>query len=100
MQTVEGADAPALTSAVATLALPPAGSSRGASAPATSPPGGAPADLSGRIKYMLSTFPVLLFMKGSTDAPKCGFSARVVAALQKLQVGQGVGVWVGMGRGC
>src|ERR1044072_5630096 len=28
--------------------------------------------------------PVILFMKGSPDAPACGFSARTVAALQGL----------------
>jgi monothiol glutaredoxin len=28
--------------------------------------------------------PVILFMKGSPDAPACGFSARTVAALQAL----------------
>jgi monothiol glutaredoxin len=29
--------------------------------------------------------PVLLFMKGSPEAPGCGFSARTVAALQALE---------------
>jgi monothiol glutaredoxin len=29
--------------------------------------------------------PVLLFMKGTTEQPACGFSARTVAALQALQ---------------
>jgi monothiol glutaredoxin len=29
---------------------------------------------------------VILFMKGSPDAPACGFSARTVAALQSLDV--------------
>src|SRR5229473_3867932 len=29
---------------------------------------------------------VILFMKGTPDAPACGFSARTVAALQDLQV--------------
>jgi monothiol glutaredoxin len=28
---------------------------------------------------------VILFMKGSPDAPACGFSARTVAALQELE---------------
>jgi monothiol glutaredoxin len=28
--------------------------------------------------------PVILFMKGTPDAPRCGFSARTVAALQAL----------------
>ena len=30
--------------------------------------------------------PVLLFMKGTPDAPACGFSARTVAILQSLDV--------------
>ena len=30
--------------------------------------------------------PVLLFMKGSPEAPACGFSARTVAILQSLDV--------------
>jgi monothiol glutaredoxin len=30
--------------------------------------------------------PVILFMKGSPDAPGCGFSARTVSALQALDV--------------
>jgi monothiol glutaredoxin len=29
---------------------------------------------------------VILFMKGTPDAPACGFSARTVAALQSLEV--------------
>lgn len=29
--------------------------------------------------------PVILFMKGTPDAPACGFSARTVAALQSLE---------------
>jgi monothiol glutaredoxin len=29
---------------------------------------------------------VILFMKGSPEAPACGFSARTVAALQELDV--------------
>ena len=29
---------------------------------------------------------IILFMKGTPDAPACGFSARTVAALQSLEV--------------
>lgn len=36
-----------------------------------------------RIKDLLSSAPVLLLMKGSPQEPKCGFSRKVVAALQK-----------------
>jgi monothiol glutaredoxin len=34
----------------------------------------------------ISENPVILFMKGTPEAPACGFSARTVAALQSLDV--------------
>src|SRR5947207_7071838 len=36
------------------------------------------------ISQAIAENPVILFMKGSPDAPACGFSARTVAALQAL----------------
>lgn len=36
-----------------------------------------------RIKALLASAPLLLFMKGSKEAPYCGFSGRVVDALTK-----------------
>jgi monothiol glutaredoxin len=36
------------------------------------------------IKGAISENPVLLFMKGTPDAPGCGFSARVAAILESL----------------
>lgn len=41
-------------------------------------------DVNQRIEQQLSSFPVLLYMKGTPDFPQCGFSARVVAALRAL----------------
>jgi monothiol glutaredoxin len=38
------------------------------------------------ISQALSEHEVILFMKGTPDAPACGFSARTVAALQTLEV--------------
>ncbi len=35
-----------------------------------------------RIKSYIADAPVILFMKGSPEAPQCGFSAKAVAALQ------------------
>lgn len=37
------------------------------------------------IAEAISTNPVILFMKGTPDAPACGFSARTVSALQTLE---------------
>jgi monothiol glutaredoxin len=36
------------------------------------------------IQEAISENPVILFMKGTPDAPACGFSARTVGALQSL----------------
>lgn len=42
-------------------------------------------DVNQRIEQQLSSYPVLLYMKGTPDFPQCGFSARVVAALRNLE---------------
>ena len=36
-----------------------------------------------RVKRLISSQPVMLLMKGTPDVPRCGFSSRVVKALQK-----------------
>ena len=41
------------------------------------------AEIRDRITRMLADAPVVLFMKGSREAPRCGFSARVVALLDQ-----------------
>jgi monothiol glutaredoxin len=38
------------------------------------------------IEQAIAENPVILFMKGSPDAPACGFSRRTAAALQSLDV--------------
>jgi len=39
--------------------------------------------LEDRLKALISSAPVMLFMKGTPDAPRCGFSSKVVNALKK-----------------
>lgn len=39
--------------------------------------------LEGRLKKLINSSPIMLFMKGSPDEPKCGFSSKVVNALKK-----------------
>lgn len=39
--------------------------------------------LEDRLKNIISSSPTMLFMKGTPDAPRCGFSSKVVDALQK-----------------
>jgi len=42
-----------------------------------------------RLKKLISSSPTMLFMKGSPDAPRCGFSSKVVNALREVEVGFG-----------
>lgn len=39
--------------------------------------------LEDRLKKLIASSPVMLFMKGTPDAPRCGFSSRVVDALRQ-----------------
>jgi monothiol glutaredoxin len=45
--------------------------------------------LTDQIRNLIDEHPVLLFMKGTPDQPRCGFSARVVQALNSLDVEYG-----------
>ncbi|GJN19795.1 hypothetical protein PR202_gb07104 [Eleusine coracana subsp. coracana] len=45
--------------------------------------------LEDRLKALISSAPVMLFMKGTPDAPRCGFSSKVVNALKKEGVSFG-----------
>ncbi|KAJ4784228.1 Glutaredoxin family protein [Rhynchospora pubera] len=42
--------------------------------------------LEDRLKHLVSSSPAMLFMKGTPDAPKCGFSSKVVNALREEEV--------------
>lgn len=100
---LEGADPPALTAKATALARSgTAASTSGAAAAvaAAAPPQPESKEaVYGRIKYLLSTWPVVLFMKGSAETPRCGFSGRVVEALTKLNVSRGTAgrLWAGRG---
>lgn len=39
-----------------------------------------------RCRQLISHAPVMLFMKGTPDAPQCGYSKKIVAILKELQV--------------
>ncbi|XWS18382.1 hypothetical protein CRYUN_Cryun32bG0038600 [Craigia yunnanensis] len=39
--------------------------------------------LEDRLKSLISSSPVMIFMKGTPDAPRCGFSSKVVNALRE-----------------
>ena len=73
--TLEGADAEALAEKLNARL----GGSLGA-APAA-PVASAAEDLDARLKALTTSAPVLLFMKGTKQEPRCGFSRKVVSAL-------------------
>ena len=43
-------------------------------------------DVKERIEKMVESYPVMLFMKGTPDAPQCGFSAKVSMVLKDVGV--------------
>ncbi|PSS24645.1 Monothiol glutaredoxin-S17 like [Actinidia chinensis var. chinensis] len=45
--------------------------------------------LEDRLKKLITSSPVMLFMKGTPDAPRCGFSSKVVNALRNEDVSFG-----------
>ena len=55
-------------------------------ADAASPVGGAMVPLEERLRALTHKAPVVLFMKGTPDAPRCGFSRTAVGLLQEAQV--------------
>lgn len=46
-------------------------------------------ELTDRVKELITENPVLLFMKGTPSAPRCGFSMRTVQVLDQLGVEYG-----------
>ncbi len=46
-------------------------------------------ELSERVRELISENPVLLFMKGTPSAPRCGFSLRTVQVLDQMGVEYG-----------
>jgi len=43
-------------------------------------------DLTARLTKLINASPIMLFMKGSPSAPRCGFSREIVSILQSLNV--------------
>ena len=46
-------------------------------------------ELKAQVEHLVADNPVLLFMKGTPEAPRCGFSMRVVQCLNSLDVEYG-----------
>ncbi|KAK8607947.1 hypothetical protein V6N13_023391 [Hibiscus sabdariffa] len=58
----------------------------GAGTGGTSGPTGLSANLNSRLQSLINSNPVMLFMKGKPDDPKCGFSHKVVEILKQEKV--------------
>ncbi|KAI9067711.1 glutaredoxin [Trametes sanguinea] len=89
---ISGADAPALTEAIATHVRGPSAinpQSHTDRAPAAAPasvPSESPEELNERLRKLMNQDKVVLFMKGSPDQPRCGFSRRIVDLLRSQGV--------------
>jgi monothiol glutaredoxin len=46
-------------------------------------------ELKSKVEELIAANPVLLFMKGTPDMPRCGFSMRVVQVLDQINVDYG-----------
>jgi len=96
LKRINGADAPALTEALAKhskpaqpVSAPPSGTTAHQPAPLAAEDDKkeeTPAELEQRLRGLMSQSKSVLFMKGSPDAPRCGFSKRIVALLREKQV--------------
>lgn len=53
---------------------------------AQNPPKTQETSLTERIEALIASADVMLFMKGSPEAPRCGFSSKVVEALNEIDV--------------
>lgn len=74
---LDGAHAPELTKKVQRLAV--------AGTPASAPESG-PTDLNQRLKKLINAAPCMLFIKGSAQEPRCGFSRQIVAILKEHSI--------------
>ncbi|XP_026172774.1 glutaredoxin 3 [Mastacembelus armatus] len=74
---LDGAHAPELTKKVQRLAV--TGSPSGATESSTT-------DLNQRLKKLINAAPCMLFMKGSPQEPRCGFSRQIVALLKERNI--------------
>lgn len=72
---LNGASAPMLVKLVSGLAA-------GVAAARAAPPQAAPLALNERLQQLVLSSPNMLFMKGSPDAPRCGFSRQIVELLR------------------
>ncbi|KAJ7060859.1 glutaredoxin [Mycena amicta] len=83
---ISGADASALTQAIAKHLSPPIPSNKPQTQ--TKPPSSdeTPEELDKRMRGLMTQRPVVLFMKGTPEEPRCGFSRKISALLKDQRV--------------
>ncbi|RDB26107.1 Monothiol glutaredoxin-4 [Hypsizygus marmoreus] len=97
LERVSGADAPALTQALAKHAHGPSTKPLSQTDKPPAPPSNGhlsadvekqetPEELEQRMRALMNQSTVVLFMKGSPDAPRCGFSRKITALLKENRV--------------
>ncbi|KAJ3417310.1 Glutaredoxin 3 [Chytridiales sp. JEL 0842] len=92
---VEGANAPALTSLVEKLTKsqstfkPSTTTTTASSTPAPAPATLTPEQLNARLKALINSNRIMLFIKGTPDQPRCGFSKQLIEVLADLRVKYG-----------
>ncbi|KAJ3327514.1 Glutaredoxin 3, partial [Kappamyces sp. JEL0680] len=79
VEKIDGANAPALTQMAAKFASMPLEMVSRVSDQTS------PVDLEKKLKTLTSSHPIMLFMKGTPSAPKCGFSRQTVEILADLK---------------
>ncbi|KNC96121.1 Grx4 family monothiol glutaredoxin [Spizellomyces punctatus DAOM BR117] len=85
---VEGANAPALTSGIEKFAKVAAAAATSASV-SSALPVERKKDLQSRLKELVSSHPVMIFIKGTPQQPRCGFSRQSVELLSEVGVKYG-----------
>ncbi|ESK87601.1 putative glutaredoxin [Moniliophthora roreri MCA 2997] len=95
LQRISGADAPALTSAVAKFAATPAANpqshtnqtpSKASLANVLNEPEESEEELNERMQKIMNQSKVVLFMKGNPNSPRCGFSRKIAGLLKDRNI--------------
>eukprot|EP00040_Diaphanoeca_grandis_P005971 m.35384 g.35384 ORF g.35384 m.35384 type:complete len:330 (+) comp17127_c0_seq1:94-1083(+) len=83
---IDGANVPLLASSFATFAASPTSAVSQSSTQTIEVNAATRKDITERLKELVNAAPVMLFMKGTPEEPRCGFSRKITALLQKEDV--------------
>ncbi|KAI8816605.1 thioredoxin-like protein [Fimicolochytrium jonesii] len=89
IERIEGANAPALAAAVAKFAKSITSTTPSTSFPPTPTTTSKGKDLTTRLQELIKAHPVMVFIKGTPQQPRCGFSRQLVELLGKVEVKYG-----------